>query len=132
RERRRGAAPPSRCALAVQHARTGALRRREGESSAAGCNPPRRGRIARVPLIDVARRAFVASIVVVAVVVSALALWKLKLIIALLFLAFVIAAAMRPGVDSLRRRGIPRGFGVLIHYVALFAVVGGLLWLAGP
>src|SRR4051812_21392308 len=57
----------------------------------------------------VARRAFVATIVVVAVVVGALALWKLKLIIALLFFAFVIAAAMRPGITTLREHGIPRG-----------------------
>jgi predicted PurR-regulated permease PerM len=80
----------------------------------------------------VARKAFVSTIVVVAVVVGALALWKLKLIIALLFLAFIIAAAMRPGVESLRARGVPRGFGVLIHYIGLLAVIGGLLWLAVP
>ena len=30
----------------------------------------------------------------------------------------IIAAAMRPGVDWLRRRRIPRGAGVLIHYFA--------------
>ena len=80
----------------------------------------------------VARKAFVSAVVVVAVVAGALALWKLKVIIALLFLAFIVAAAMRPGVETLRTRGVPRGFGVLIHYLALFAVIGGLLWLAVP
>ena len=45
-----------------------------------------------------ARRAFVASLVVLAVAVMALALWKIRVILFLLFLAFVIAAAMRPGV----------------------------------
>ena len=39
-----------------------------------------------------ARRAFIAAIVVGGVVVLALALWKLKVLIALLFLAFIIAA----------------------------------------
>jgi predicted PurR-regulated permease PerM len=104
------------------------LRRGSGRSCAVA---------ARVPwdnhrVIAVARKAFVSSIVVVAVVVGALALWKLKLIIALLFLAFIVAAAMRPGVEALRARGVPRGFGILIHYIVLLALIGGLLWLAVP
>ena len=40
---------------------------------------------------DTARKAFVAALVVVGVVVLALALWKLRIVIALLFLAFIIA-----------------------------------------
>jgi predicted PurR-regulated permease PerM len=81
---------------------------------------------------ETARRAFIGAIVFVGVVAAALALWKLKVLIALLFLAFIIAAAMRPGVDRLRRRGIPRGAGIIIHYVAFAAVVGLLLWQAVP
>jgi len=81
---------------------------------------------------ETARRAFVAAIVVLAVVVGALALWKLKILIALLFLAFTIAAAMRPGVEALRRRRIPRGAGVLLHYAVLFGLLGLLLWAVVP
>jgi predicted PurR-regulated permease PerM len=81
---------------------------------------------------ETARRAFVAAVVFVGVVVGALALWKLKVLIALLFLAFIIAAAMRPGVETLRRRHIPRGVGILLHYLALAALVGLLLWAAVP
>lgn len=81
---------------------------------------------------ETARRAFVASIVVLAVVVGALALWKLKVLLALLFLAFTIAAAMRPGVEALRRRRIPRGAGVLLHYAVLFGLLGLLLWAVVP
>ena len=81
---------------------------------------------------ETARHAFVASLVVGSVLVIGLALWKLKLLIALLFLAFIIAAAMRPGVEALRRRRIPRGIGVLIHYAALLGIVGLLLWLVVP
>ena len=44
-----------------------------------------------------ARRAAVVTLVVVAIVVAALALWKLKVVLAALFLAFTLAAAMRPG-----------------------------------
>jgi predicted PurR-regulated permease PerM len=81
---------------------------------------------------ETARRAFVAAVVFGGVLILGLALWKLRILIALLFLAFIIAAAMRPGVDAMRRRGIPRGFGVGIHYVALFGLVALLLWFAVP
>lgn len=70
--------------------------------------------------------------VVVGVVVLALALWKLRVLIALLFLAFILAAAMRPGIDAMRRRGNPRGTGVAVHYAGLLALVALLLWLAVP
>ena len=81
---------------------------------------------------DTARRAFVASLVVGGVVVFALALWKLKILIALLFLAFTIAAAMRPGVDALHRRRIPRGLGIAIHYFVLVVLIGLFLWAVVP
>jgi predicted PurR-regulated permease PerM len=81
---------------------------------------------------ETARRAFVAAMVFLVVVVGALALWKLKILLALLFLAFTIAAAMRPSVEALRRRGIPRGAGVLLHYAALVGLVGLLLWAVVP
>jgi predicted PurR-regulated permease PerM len=81
---------------------------------------------------ETARRAFVATVVVLGVVVGVLALWKLKILLALLFLSFTIAAAMRPGVEALRRRGIPRGAGVLLHYAVLFGLLGLLLWAVVP
>jgi predicted PurR-regulated permease PerM len=83
-------------------------------------------------MTETARRAFVASAVVLGVVVAALALWKLKILIALLFLAFTIAAAMRPSVDALKRRRIPRGAGILLHYAAFAALLGLLLWAVVP
>jgi len=81
---------------------------------------------------EVARRAFVASAVVLGVVVAALALWELKILLALLFLAFTIAAAMRPSVDALKRRRVPRGLGILLHYAALAFLLGLLLWAVVP
>jgi predicted PurR-regulated permease PerM len=81
---------------------------------------------------DTARRAFVAALVVGSVVVLALALWKLRLVISLLFFAFIIAAAMRPGVDALARRRIPRGAGVLLHYAVLAGAIATALWLVVP
>ena len=81
---------------------------------------------------ETARRAFVASLVIGGVIISALTLWKLRLLLAILFLAFIIAAAMRPGVEALRRYHIPRGVGIMIHYIGLFALVAVLLWLVVP
>jgi predicted PurR-regulated permease PerM len=81
---------------------------------------------------DTARRSFLAAVILVAVVVGAIALWKLRLLIAILFLAFIIAAAMRPGVDALHRRRIPRGFGIALHYLGLAVVIGLLLYFVIP
>jgi predicted PurR-regulated permease PerM len=81
---------------------------------------------------DFAQRVFVATLVAVGVVVAVLALWKLKLLIALVFLAFILAAAMRPGVEALKRRRVPRGLGIGIHYAGIAALVGLLLWLVVP
>ena len=81
---------------------------------------------------DTAKRAFVATLVVVGVVVAVLALWKIKILIALIFLGFVVAAAMRPGVDRLAQKRIPRPLGVALHYVALAGAIAVLLWFVVP
>ena len=81
---------------------------------------------------ETARRSLVAALVFVAVVVGAIALWKLRILIALLFLAFTIAAAMRPGVEALFRRRVPRGAGIGVHYVGLVVVIGLLLYFVIP
>jgi predicted PurR-regulated permease PerM len=83
-------------------------------------------------MAQTARRAFVATLVVVGVVAVALALLKLKVVVALLFLAFTLSAAMRPGVEALNRHRVPRAVGVLLHYVLLAAAIGLLLWVAVP
>jgi predicted PurR-regulated permease PerM len=80
-----------------------------------------------------ARRAATATLVALSIVVAALALWKIKAVIALIFLGFIVAAAMRPGIDWLHRRArVPRGFGVLLHYAALFGCIALVLWLIVP
>ncbi|HEY4411716.1 MAG TPA: AI-2E family transporter [Gaiellaceae bacterium] len=80
-----------------------------------------------------ARRAATATLVALSIVVAALALWKIKAVIALLFLGFIVAAAMRPGVEWLNRKArIPRSVGVLIHYVTLLGLIALVLWLIVP
>ena len=83
-------------------------------------------------MADTARRAFVATLVAVTVIACALALWKIKVVIALVFLGLIVAAAMRPGVDRLAERRVPRPLGVALHYLALLAAVALLLWLVVP
>jgi predicted PurR-regulated permease PerM len=80
----------------------------------------------------VARKAAVSTIVVIAIVALALALWKLKVVIALVFLGFVVAAAIRPGVERLAEWRIPRPAGVALHYLAVAGAVALLLWLIVP
>jgi predicted PurR-regulated permease PerM len=79
-----------------------------------------------------AQRTVVATAVAVAVVAGALALWKLRFLLALLFLAMILAAAMRPGVEALARRGVPRPIGVTLYYVALAGLIALVLWLVVP
>jgi predicted PurR-regulated permease PerM len=81
---------------------------------------------------DVAVRAFLTTMIVLATVVAALALWELRVLVALLFLGFILAAAMRPGVDALASHRVPRAVGVLIHYAALVVLVGAVLWFVVP
>ena len=81
---------------------------------------------------ETAKRAALATLVVGSIVVIALALWKLKLLAALLFFAFILAAAMRPTVEKLAKRGIPRGAGIALHYVVLLGMIAGFLWVVVP
>jgi predicted PurR-regulated permease PerM len=81
---------------------------------------------------DTARKAAVATLVVGGIVVLALVLWKVKLLLAILFLGFILAAAIRPGIEALARRGVPRGVGLGIHYLAFAALLAAALWVVVP
>jgi predicted PurR-regulated permease PerM len=81
---------------------------------------------------ETAQRVALSTLVVIAIVAVALALWKLKLVLALVFLAFILAAALRPGIERLARAGIPRGVGLLIHYAALIGLIALALWIVVP
>jgi predicted PurR-regulated permease PerM len=81
---------------------------------------------------ETARRALVTALVVLAVVIGALALWKLKVLLALLFASITISAAMRPGVEWLHKHRVPRALGVMIHYVILLGLVALFLSFVVP
>ena len=81
---------------------------------------------------ETARRALVTTIVALSVVLVAFALWKLKVLLALLFAAIIVAAAMRPGVEWLHGKRVPRVLGVAIHYVALIGLIALFLSFVVP
>jgi predicted PurR-regulated permease PerM len=81
---------------------------------------------------ETVKRVALGTLVAVAIVAAALALWKLKLVIALVFLGFILAAAMRPGIDAMKRRGVPRSIALILHYVAFAALIALFLWIVVP
>ena len=81
---------------------------------------------------ETAQRAALVTLVAAGSSCSRSPLWQLKLLVALLFFAFILAAAMRPRVEALARRGIPRGVGIALHYVVFIGLIAGFLWLVVP
>jgi predicted PurR-regulated permease PerM len=82
---------------------------------------------------ETAKRTAIITLVALSIVLSAVALWKIKVVIALFFFGVIIASSMRPGVDWLNKRlRLPKSFGVMIHLAALIGLVALLLWLVVP
>lgn len=81
---------------------------------------------------SLARKTFVVTAVAVLTVAAFLALWKLKVLVALLFLSFMLASAMRPGVERLARFRVPKIAGVLAHYAVVAGLIALFLWLVVP
>ena len=89
--------------------------------------PPRAAREEALPAVimhlslgSVVRAAFA----VLAITVGALLFWFLQDKIVLLLLSVFVAMIIDPGVQFLRRLGVPRGLGILLQYfVALFLFV---------
>jgi predicted PurR-regulated permease PerM len=83
-------------------------------------------------LPHVAFLTLVGGVVVLAVAAATLALWEGRVVMLLLFLAYTLGAAMRPGVDSLVRVGVPRALALVGQFALFFAVIALLLWLIVP
>ena len=81
---------------------------------------------------ETAKRTALGTLVVIGLIAATLALWKLKLVIALVFLGFILAAAMRPAIEALQRRGLPRAGALGLHYLAFAALIALFLWLVVP
>jgi predicted PurR-regulated permease PerM len=83
-------------------------------------------------MVDAAKRAAITTLVVVGIVVVTLAVWKLRLVVGLLFSAMIIAAALRPSIDWLARHRVPRPAGLGLHYLALIGAIAIGLAFAVP
>jgi predicted PurR-regulated permease PerM len=81
---------------------------------------------------ETAKRVAVATLVAGTIVVVGLALWKLRLVVGLLFSAMIIAAALRPSIDWLARHRVPAPAGLALHYLALLSAVAIALAFAVP
>jgi predicted PurR-regulated permease PerM len=83
-------------------------------------------------MAESAKRTAVATLVVVGIVVVCLALWKLRLVVGLLFSAMIIAAALRPSIEWLARHRVPMPLGLALHYLALVGGLAGAIAFAAP
>ena len=81
---------------------------------------------------DVALTAARAAAGAIAVAALAFGLWKVRSIVILLLLSLTFAAAMRPGVEWLRRRRAPEPLAILFFFIVVLGVLGVFFWLAIP
>jgi predicted PurR-regulated permease PerM len=89
-------------------------------------------RVIVAPNRDVTLTAVKAAAGATAVVAAAFGLWRVRSIVILLLLALTFAAAIRPGVEWLRRRGAPEPLAILVFFVAGLGTLALFFWLAVP
>lgn len=78
------------------------------------------------------RQVIVGTLFVVAVVLGFWLLYELRTVIFILFVAIVLGTAIRPAVDWLNRRGLPRWAGVLLIFLLVLALLTGFIYLVVP
>jgi predicted PurR-regulated permease PerM len=83
-------------------------------------------------MAETAKRAAIATLVAVSILVVTVALWKLRLVVGLLFSAMIIAAAIRPSIDWLARHRVPPPAGLALHYLTFLAAIAVALAFAVP
>ena len=84
------------------------------------------------PVRDIARQAAKATAAGLAVVAVAFGVWQVRSMVILLLLALTFAAAIRPGVEWLRRRHVPEPVAILLFFLAAGAIIMLFFWLALP
>lgn len=78
------------------------------------------------------RQAFYITLIVLLTLLGAYLVYRLSQILIVLFAAIILASAIRPVVDRLERLGLRRGAAILLIYVVIIAIIGGLLVIAVP
>jgi predicted PurR-regulated permease PerM len=82
----------------------------------------------RLPPGEVAR----AGMVLIGLVVGVALLWQLREVLLLLFVAVLVATAIEPIVNRLRRGPFSHGSGTLVVYGTIVLLLGGGAYLAAP
>lgn len=86
----------------------------------------------RMQSSDVTRTAAKVTAAAVVVVAIAFGLWRVRSIVILLLLALTFAAAIRPGVEWLRRRHVPQSLAIFFFFALVLGTLGLFFWLAVP
>ena len=73
-----------------------------------------------------------ATVFVVCVFLTFWLLYSLRVVLFLFFIAVLIGTAIRPGVEWLHRRGIPRSLGIIFIYVLIAGLLVGFLAMILP
>src|ERR1051325_7587797 len=73
-----------------------------------------------------------ATLFVVCVFLIFWLLYRLRLVLLLFFVAIVVGTAIRPTVEWLHRRGIPRAVGTILIYLLLAGLFIGFLAIVFP
>jgi predicted PurR-regulated permease PerM len=73
-----------------------------------------------------------ATVFVVCVFLGFWLLYRLRSVVFLFFVAFVMGTAIRPGVEWLRRRGISRRSGIILIYLLIIGILAGFFALTLP
>jgi predicted PurR-regulated permease PerM len=73
-----------------------------------------------------------ATLVLVSVIFGFWLLYRFYQVLFILFVAIMIGTVIRPIVDWLYQRGIPRIAGVILVYLLLLMLLAGFLWLLFP
>jgi predicted PurR-regulated permease PerM len=76
------------------------------------------------------RIAWYAAIILFTLMILLL-LWQFSVAIVMFALSLSVAAAMRPTIDSLSQRGIPRSLALIGTYIILVIVILGIIFIAG-
>ena len=77
----------------------------------------------------------ISSLTIVKVLLVALGLgflWAIRDILAIIFVAWVLASALDPSIDKLERMRVPRGLSILAIYAVSLVVLAGILALLVP
>jgi predicted PurR-regulated permease PerM len=81
---------------------------------------------------DLTARVAKATAAAIAVAAVAFGIWQVRSVVILLLLALTLAAAIRPGVEALERRGVPHVVAIGFFFVAVLGGLALFFWFAVP